>query len=85
MSEDCIRFDLDAEIRDSESRKPWPSAKQARTLINKDGLRLVLFTWNKGPRSMNTKPMDRSRYRSYGVRSAFTHRIKNIRFALGNC
>jgi quercetin dioxygenase-like cupin family protein len=48
MTEDSVRIDLDTEIRGSESRKPWPSAKQAKTLVNKDGLRLVLFTMEQG-------------------------------------
>jgi quercetin dioxygenase-like cupin family protein len=48
VNEDFARFDLEVEIRDSESRKPWPSAKHAKTLINKAGLRLVLFTMESG-------------------------------------
>jgi quercetin dioxygenase-like cupin family protein len=48
MNEDFARFDLEAEIRDSESRKPWPSAKHSKTLVNKDDLRLVLFTMESG-------------------------------------
>ncbi len=48
MTENFARFDLEAEIRDSESRKPWPSAKHAKTLANQDGLRLVLFTMESG-------------------------------------
>ena len=48
MNDDFVRFDLDTEIRDAESRKPWPSGKQAKTLVNRDGLRLVLFTMEPG-------------------------------------
>src|ERR1044072_1206734 len=48
MTEDFARFDLEAEIRDSESRKPWPSGKHAKMLVNKDDLRLVLFTMESG-------------------------------------
>jgi quercetin dioxygenase-like cupin family protein len=48
MNEDFARFDLEAEIRNSESRKPWPSAKHAKTLVNKDDLRLVPFTMESG-------------------------------------
>jgi quercetin dioxygenase-like cupin family protein len=48
MNEDFARFDLTEEIRDLESRKPWPSARQARTPSNKNGLRLVLFTMESG-------------------------------------
>jgi quercetin dioxygenase-like cupin family protein len=48
MTEDCTRFDLDAEIRDSESRKPWSSGKYSKTLVKKDDLRVVLFTMESG-------------------------------------
>jgi quercetin dioxygenase-like cupin family protein len=48
MSEDCARFDLDAEIRDSETRKPWSSGKYSKTLVHRDDVRVVLFTMESG-------------------------------------
>jgi len=48
MSEDFARFDLEVEIRDSESRKPWPSGKHSKTLVKKDSLQVVLFTMESG-------------------------------------
>jgi len=48
MSKDFARFDLDAEIRDSESRKPWSSAKHSKTLVKNEDLRVVLFTMESG-------------------------------------
>ena len=48
MSTDFTRFDLDAEIRDSESLKPWSSAKYSKTLVKNDDLRVVLFTMEAG-------------------------------------
>jgi len=48
MDDDFTRFDLEAEIRDSESRKPWPSGKHSKTLVNKNDLRLVLFNMESG-------------------------------------
>jgi quercetin dioxygenase-like cupin family protein len=48
MNEDFARFDLNAEILDSESRKPWSSAKHSKTLVKKDDLRVILFTMESG-------------------------------------
>ena len=48
MSKDFARFDLEAEIRDSESLKPWSSAKHSKTLVKNDDLRVVLFTMESG-------------------------------------
>lgn len=48
MNGDFARFDLETEIRDSESHKPWPSSKYSKTLVKKDDLRVVLFTMEAG-------------------------------------
>ncbi|MEO7652580.1 MAG: cupin domain-containing protein, partial [Bryobacteraceae bacterium] len=48
MNDDFARFDLAAEISDSESRKPWPSSLYSKTLVKKDDLRVVLFTMGPG-------------------------------------
>ena len=48
MREELECFDLDAEISDSESHKPWPAGKYAKTLVKKNNLRVVLFTMESG-------------------------------------
>ena len=48
MSKDFARFDLEAEIRDSESLKPWSSARHSKMLVKNDDLRVVLFTMESG-------------------------------------
>jgi len=48
MSKDFAWVDLEAEIRDSESLKPWSSAKHSKTLVKNDDLRVVLFTMESG-------------------------------------
>ncbi|MES1258732.1 MAG: cupin domain-containing protein [Acidobacteriota bacterium] len=48
MTEDFAPFDLTQEIRDAESRKPWPSGLHSRTLVKKDDLRVVLFSMEPG-------------------------------------
>lgn len=48
MSKDFARFDLEAEIGDSESLKPWSSTKHSKTLVKNDDLRVLLFTMESG-------------------------------------
>jgi quercetin dioxygenase-like cupin family protein len=48
LNNDFARFDLGAEIRDSESRKPWPSARNSKLLVKTADLRVILFTMEPG-------------------------------------
>ena len=43
MTDDFAHFDLALELRDAESRKPWPSGLYSKMLVKKDDLRVVLF------------------------------------------
>jgi quercetin dioxygenase-like cupin family protein len=48
MTDDFAWFDLALELRDAESRKPWPSGLYSKTLVKKDDLRVVLFVMESG-------------------------------------
>ena len=48
MSKDFARFDLEAEICEAESLKPWSSARHSKMLVKNDDLRVVLFTMESG-------------------------------------
>ena len=48
MTDDLAHFDLALELRDAESRKPWPSGLYSKPLVKKDDLRVVLFVMEPG-------------------------------------
>jgi quercetin dioxygenase-like cupin family protein len=48
MTDDFAHFDLAVELRDAESRKPWPSGLYSKTLVKRDDLRVVLFVMEPG-------------------------------------
>ncbi|WP_031496136.1 cupin domain-containing protein [Bryobacter aggregatus] len=48
MNEDFLHFDLQAEIREAEAQKPWPSGRRSKLLVKKDDLRVILFTMEAG-------------------------------------
>lgn len=45
---DFSSFDLEAELRDFEKRKPWPSGIHSKTLTKRPHLRLVLIAMESG-------------------------------------
>ena len=50
MVEKMAQFDLQAEIADSESKKPWQSGHSAKTLFKTHDLRIVLIAMEKDSR-----------------------------------
>ncbi len=48
MVDRMAHFDLNQEIADAASRKPWQAGQYARTLFKKHDLRIVLITMERG-------------------------------------
>jgi quercetin dioxygenase-like cupin family protein len=48
MNDDFAHFDLARELRDAESRKPWPSGLYSKMLVKNYDLRVVLFVMEPG-------------------------------------
>ncbi|HEY2038854.1 MAG TPA: AraC family ligand binding domain-containing protein, partial [Edaphobacter sp.] len=43
MIDDFARFDLEQELKDTQSKKPWTAGHYAKTLFKKDDFRTVLI------------------------------------------
>jgi quercetin dioxygenase-like cupin family protein len=50
MIDNFAQFDLQHEIADAESKKPWQSGHSAKTLFKKSDFRVVLITMEKSSR-----------------------------------
>jgi quercetin dioxygenase-like cupin family protein len=48
MVDRMAHFDLNQEIADAASKKPWPAGHYARTLFKKHDFRVVLITMDRG-------------------------------------
>lgn len=48
MVDKIAQFDLNHEIADANSKRPWPSGHYARMLFKKHDLRVVLITMDRG-------------------------------------
>ncbi|MEO7027788.1 MAG: cupin domain-containing protein [Acidobacteriaceae bacterium] len=48
MLKDMAQFDLAQEMKDAESKKPWPMGRTATTLFKKSDFRMVLMSMEKG-------------------------------------